>query len=64
MPRPRWSDDDRRRYADRDILKARSVPSKRADGPSADEWDDDPTVDLPDNVNAPACDEHRGRGQD
>ena len=40
MPKRRWSDDDRQRYSDGDILKARSVPAKRADGPTADEWDD------------------------
>jgi hypothetical protein len=60
MPKPRWSDDDRQRHADRDILKARKVPSKRRDGPNADEWADDPVVDLPDNVNAPASSELPG----
>jgi hypothetical protein len=40
VPKPRWSDDDRQRHADRDILKSRKVPSKRQDGPSADEWED------------------------
>lgn len=35
-----WGDDDRQRFADRDILPAQTIPSKRDDGPSADEWDD------------------------
>lgn len=61
MPKPRWSDDDRQRFRDGDILRARSIPGKRQDGPSADEWDDDPVVDSPDNLNAPASDELPGR---
>jgi hypothetical protein len=55
MPRPRWSDDDRQRHADRDILKARKVPSKRRDGPNADEWADEcdtPVVDS-EEINEP-----------
>lgn len=35
-----WDDDDRQRFADRDILRAQTIPSKRDEGPSADEWDD------------------------
>jgi len=40
MPKPRWSDDDRQRFRDGDILRARSIPGKRQDGPNADEWED------------------------
>jgi hypothetical protein len=33
-----WNDADRRRFADRDVLRAQTVPGRRFDGPSADEW--------------------------
>ena len=39
--RARWSDEDRQRFADRNVLKARTVPSKRAPEPEPDEWDED-----------------------
>jgi hypothetical protein len=61
---PRWSDDDRRRFADGDILKAHTIPGKRRPEPDATEWNDDPVVDSPDNVNAPASGELPGRGRD
>ena len=51
VPKPRWSDEDRQRHADRDILKSRKVPSKRRDGPTADEWDT-PVVDS-EEINEP-----------
>lgn len=35
----KWSDEDRRCFADRNFLKAQTVPSRRFDGPGADEWD-------------------------
>lgn len=35
-----WSKDDRQRFADRDILKASSVPPADKPAPEADEWDD------------------------
>lgn len=38
--RPRWSRDDRQRFADGDVLKASTVPGKRVEGPDASEWDD------------------------
>ena len=34
-----WSSEDRQRFADRDVLKARTVPAKRREGPSVEEWD-------------------------
>lgn len=36
-----WSSADRRAFADRNILRAQTIPSLRQDGPQADEWDDD-----------------------
>ena len=63
MPRPRWTDEDRQRFTDGDILRARSVPGKRQDGPSADEWDEtQPTcaVDSPEQEDAPASGELPG----
>lgn len=33
-----WSDEDRQRFADRDILRAKTRPGKRRQGPSADEY--------------------------
>lgn len=38
-----WSAGDRQRFADRNFLKAQTVPSRRFDGPEAEEWlwDDD-----------------------
>jgi hypothetical protein len=36
-----WDDEDRRRFADGDRLKARTVPAKRWDGPDVEEWDDE-----------------------
>ena len=61
MPRPRWTDEDRQRFSDGDILRARSIPGKRQDGPRADEWDDMPVVDLPEQEDAPASGELPGR---
>ena len=34
----RWTDEDRQRYADRDILRSRRRPARRAKPPSPDEW--------------------------
>lgn len=36
-----WSAKDRQAFADGNILKASTVPGKKADGPSVDDWDDD-----------------------
>ena len=36
-----WSQDDKQRFADGDVLKASTMPGKRPTGPSADEWGDD-----------------------
>jgi hypothetical protein len=36
-----WDDEDRRRFADRNMLKAQTVPAERWDGPEVEEWDDD-----------------------
>ena len=46
MGRP-WSDLDRERFAERNILKASTVPAKRHDGPDVDEWDDPFDDDTP-----------------
>lgn len=35
----KWSSEDRQRFADRNILRAQSVPSKRFGGAEAEEWD-------------------------
>ena len=43
----KWSEPDRQRFADRDVLKAQTVPGRRADGPQADEWDDPFLDDTP-----------------
>jgi hypothetical protein len=53
MKRP-WGEEDRRRFADRDILKARTRPGKRQPGPDASEWlsgpqDDSGVPTLPDD---------------
>jgi|JI6StandDraft_1071083.scaffolds.fasta_scaffold1402344_1 hypothetical protein len=36
-----WSTEDRQAFSDRNILRARSVPAKRNDGPNSDEWDEE-----------------------
>lgn len=36
-----WSAEDRQRFADRNILKANTVPAMRWEGPEAEEWDND-----------------------
>jgi hypothetical protein len=33
-----WTAEDRQRFADRNILKASSVPGKHFDGPTVDDW--------------------------
>jgi len=33
-----WSDGDRQRFADRNILKALRIPGRRKPAPDADEW--------------------------
>jgi len=50
----KWSDEDRQRFADRNVLKARTVPSKRAPKPEPDEWDEDWFTD--EELEAPSCD--------
>lgn len=35
-----WSAEDRQRFADRNFLKASTVPARRYEGPGAEEWDD------------------------
>jgi len=37
----KWSDADRQRFAERNILKALRIPSRRKPAPDADEWDDE-----------------------
>jgi hypothetical protein len=44
MKRP-WGDEDRQRFADRDILRARTRPGKRQPGPDASEWPVEPQDD-------------------
>lgn len=39
---PRWSYEDRRRFADGVRERAQTVPAKDRPAPSTDEWDDDP----------------------
>ena len=34
----RWGNDDRQRFADRDRLRAQTIPSKRKPEPTVDEW--------------------------
>lgn len=36
----RWSAEDRQNFADRNFLRAQTVPAMRYEGPEADEWDD------------------------
>lgn len=40
----KWSDDDRRRFADGDRLRARAIPGKSKPGPSQHEWEDDDII--------------------
>jgi hypothetical protein len=46
MAQQRWNEADARRFADRDMLRARSVPGRRFDGPDETEWDIDDIGDL------------------
>ena len=39
MRRQRWSDDDRRRFAERNFLRAWSIPKRRRPAPQPDEWE-------------------------
>jgi len=50
-----WTDSDRQRFADRDVLKASSVPGKRPVGPLVDDWDLDWGVDADEPIVA-SCD--------
>lgn len=57
-----WSKGDRQRFADRDILRASSVPGKQATGPQIDDWDldwgddaDQPIVASCDLENPESC---------
>ena len=34
----KWSDQDKQAFKDRNVLKAKTVPPKRPEGPSAKEW--------------------------
>jgi len=34
-----WSDEDRQRFADRNVLKAKTVPAKKKPAPKKEEWD-------------------------
>lgn len=36
-----WSNSDRQRFKDRNILKAKTVPSKRKSPPDESEWKDE-----------------------
>jgi len=38
MIKSAWSKGDRRRFADRNILRASKRPGRRSTGPKADEW--------------------------
>lgn len=38
----KWTEQDRQRFADRDRLRAQTIPSKPKPAPEADEWGDDP----------------------
>lgn len=38
-PRQRWSEEDRRNFADRNFVRNRTRPGKRRQGPDAREWD-------------------------
>ena len=42
MKRNKWSQADRQRYADGDRLRASKRPGKRRDGPTVEEFDDEP----------------------
>jgi len=37
----KWTDADRQRFADRNILRSLRIPSRRKPAPSLDEWDDE-----------------------
>jgi uncharacterized protein (DUF433 family) len=37
----RWSDSDRRAFADGNRLRAQTIQGQRRNGPTIDEWDDD-----------------------
>lgn len=38
----KWTDQDRQRFSDRDVLRAKTVPAKDKPAPETDEWGDDP----------------------
>jgi len=50
----KWTDEDRQRFADRNILKAQTVPKKVRVYPEVDEWDEDWFTD--EELEAPSCD--------
>ena len=35
----RWNEEDRRRFRDRDVLRAQTVPAASKPAPEPDEWD-------------------------
>jgi hypothetical protein len=41
LNRNQWSESDRQRFADRDILKSKKIQGKRFGGPKANEWEED-----------------------
>lgn len=47
--RAKWSDEDRQNFADRNILKPRTVPKKRKEGPTAEEFSSGATAAEPSN---------------
>ena len=58
MMTKQWSNDDRQRFADGDVLKASSIPSKRSVGPPVDDWGDDadePILGFCDLENPESC---------
>jgi len=40
-----WNERDRQRFADRDVLRAQTVPAKEKPVPELDEWQDYPSWD-------------------
>lgn len=46
MKRFTWSAADKRAFADGQRLRAQTINSKRFDGPTEDEWDDEGDEDI------------------